>query len=444
MAEIVSMSTEYRSPYIDPRYYQHREWCIERIQEARAFVLSPLPEPSSHERDVTGTVQTERVRRTPAADIGPDGPSVPELQSGDDAGKPTHPPAPWRNKRERPKYIERMNDRHGQPRYAFHRRPSPRVMLPGQPQEPEFESAYRAALWADNVLRQRSLNMALRDKTCAHLIDLYVDSPAFENLAPNSKAAYTRVLRRFALDPQFGPRKVSDLTKANIRHVISARSGPASVNDALKKMRLLMRFAVELGWRTNDPTIGLAAKATGSSHAWTGDEIRQFEARWPIGTRERTVFTRMLHDGMRACDVATDQDRTPVLTCRGRPFSAAGLGHFMARANAEAGLPPRCTPQGLRKNYKIFKPPESNGPKSKQRNRTYFWDGPRPEGGHGRVLSLGQNRPCDRAPQARVSAHAGDAPSAKCGKLDRRRTRHGQMRPLARPKVSQGAHATEQ
>lgn len=408
------MSTEYRSPYIDPRYYEDREWRSERIQDARAFVHSPLPEPSSLERDEAGTVQTERVRRAPAADIEPDGPSGPELQSRDDAEKPAHPPAPWRNRRERPKYIERMTDRHGQLRYAFRRRPSPRVMLPGQPFEPEFESAYCAVFWADNVLRQRSLRMAQKDKTCAHLIDLYLDSPAFENLAPNSQAAYTRVLRRLALDPQFGPRKVSDLTKANIRHLIGARSGPASANDALKKVRLLMRFAVELGWRTDDPTIGLAAKATGTAHAWTGDEIRQFEARWPIGTRERSVFTRMLRDGMRACDIAAASEGSPMLTCHGRRFSAAGLGHSMARAIAEAGLPQRCIPRGLRKTYKISNPPESNRPKPKQRTRTYSWRGPRPEGGHGRVLSLGQKWPRDRAPQERVSAYPGDAPSAKC------------------------------
>ena len=42
----------------------------------------------------------------------------------------------------------------------------------------------------------------------------------------------------------------------------------------------------------------------GGFHAWTEAEIDAFEARWPIGTRERLAFAILLYTGLRRGDAA--------------------------------------------------------------------------------------------------------------------------------------------
>ena len=446
------MSSEYRNPNIDPRYYQDRAGPLNQRGEAcLGMPPSPAPPNVGEGRAIVGaaidTGGAAKERGVGSAAAG----SVDQMvraQSGEGA----RPPNPWPKRRDRPKYIERMTDLLGQPRYAFRRQSGARVYLPGQPHSAEFEAAYNAAVWTDKTMRRHNRKKERRHRTCAHLIDLYFGSAAYANLAPISQRAYARVLERLAADRHFGPRKVRDLSSASIRRLIGLRaSTPAAADDALKKIRLLMRLAIEVGWRTDDPSEAIAKVAAGSVRAWTDTEIRQFKVRWPVSTRERTAFDLMLHQGMRACEVVAirrsvapedkgsfgagvpssvlgEFDDRVLLTWSGRPFAAAGLGRFMSRAIAEADLPSRCTPRGLTARYKMNEMPEVHIPKSvcqqtrAGRVKTYVWGGPRPEVGRGRVLSHGHNRPCDRAPQQRVSVHPGDAPSARSRGQERQST----------------------
>ena len=45
----------------------------------------------------------------------------------------------------------------------------------------------------------------------------------------------------------------------------------------------------------------LSVKSDGF-HVWTDDEVARFEARWPIGTRERLAFDLLLYTGLRRGD----------------------------------------------------------------------------------------------------------------------------------------------
>ena len=113
----------------------------------------------------------------------------------------------------------------------------------------------------------------------------------------------------------------------------------------------------------------------------------QFEAAWPLGTRERCAFALLLFTGQRASDVAkmssgdlaadgiwvvqrktkakllipvhsaldvaltgTEiEDGALLKTSFGEPFTAKGFSNFMADKIATAGLPERCVTHGLRK-----------------------------------------------------------------------------------------------
>jgi integrase len=175
--------------------------------------------------------------------------------------------------------------------------------------------------------------------------------------------------------------------------MLAKRSGtPGAANDLLKKMRILMIFAIARGLRSDNPTQGVKRYKSGAGyHTWTEHEIRQYEETWPIGTIERTAFALLLYTGQRRSDVvrmtrqdivndhisvvpektsrttrkrlhirlhpnlATTLERWParhvsILTTKyEKPFSAAGFGNWMADKIAAAGLPDRCVTHGLRK-----------------------------------------------------------------------------------------------
>jgi integrase len=122
-------------------------------------------------------------------------------------------------------------------------------------------------------------------------------------------------------------------------------------------------------------------------HTWTEDEIAQFEAHYPIGSRARLALALLLYTAQRRSDVVkmgrqhirngvahvrqqktgamlaipvhpalqAVLDATPsehltfLTTAYGKPFTAAGFSFwFRARCDA-AGLPKHCAAHGLRK-----------------------------------------------------------------------------------------------
>ena len=73
-----------------------------------------------------------------------------------------------------------------------------------------------------------------------------------------------------------------------------------------------MHFAIDNGWRDDDPTLRMQKFAKGEFHTWTEEEIAQFEMRWPIGTTERLAFSLLLYTGQRRSDVVANVRGTDV------------------------------------------------------------------------------------------------------------------------------------
>lgn len=73
----------------------------------------------------------------------------------------------------------------------------------------------------------------------------------------------------------------------------------------LLAIRNLMRWAVNERLIEADPTLGIKIKLpdTGGHHIWTDEEIAQFQAHYPIGTKARFALEPMLWQGMRRSDV---------------------------------------------------------------------------------------------------------------------------------------------
>jgi integrase len=284
------------------------------------------------------------------------------------------------------KHVDRFVDRHGRERHYFRRGHGPRVLLPGMAGSPEFMIAYQAAVAGQEVcgvVSQRG-----DPGTFERLAKDYFESPDFARLAGSSQRAYRGVIERLVADEQIGHRLVREMTRAHVQKIVARRADtPGAANDVLKKLKILMHFAIDNGWRKDDPTVRIKKFAAGEFHTWTDEEIGVFEGAWPLGSKERCAFALLLYTGQRASDVAR-MDRadlaeggiwvvqqktrarllvpvhpnlqlalagfdgaegTLLKTGVGQPFTAKGFSNFMADRIGEAGLPDRCVTHGLRK-----------------------------------------------------------------------------------------------
>jgi hypothetical protein len=206
----------------------------------------------------------------------------------------------------------------------------------------------------------------------------YVDGAQFAALAPTTQIVYRRVIERVCRHKSLCGLPVRQISPAHIEHFTQSRaSTPASQADALKKLHLLFRAARDRGWCAHDPTSGPRQPIRNRRPTWSRDHIAAFEARWPIGTRQRLAFDLLVRVGLPGHHVvALTVDELPrwkippahahqphrknptaltrpeyaLTTNRGRPFSAGGFGKFMARAIADAGLSAHCVADSPRQS----------------------------------------------------------------------------------------------
>ena len=284
------------------------------------------------------------------------------------------------------KHVERFVDRHGRVRYYFRHGRGERTPLPGEPESQVFMAAYAAALKRVTVKAEKKVRGA--PGTFDRLVQEYFESPDYLRLAMQTQMTYASVIERFLIEENVGHRLVREMTRKHVQKIIAKRAAtPGAANQLLKKLKVLLHFAIDNGWRTDDPTIRIKKFAEGEFHTWTDGEIERFEATWRIGSRERLAFALFLYSGQRTSDVAkmswaeVSEDGIWIVqrktkakllvplhpelyailsasrrregailqTAFGKPFSSKGLSNFMGVRIGKAGLPERCVTHGLRK-----------------------------------------------------------------------------------------------
>jgi integrase len=149
-----------------------------------------------------------------------------------------------------------------------------------------------------------------------------------------------------------------------------------------------MQHAIDVGLRSDDPTRDVKAIRVKSDgyHSWMEEEIAQFEARHPIGSRPRLALALLLYTGQRRSDVvrmgrqhirdgrlhlrqiktgaelaikvhsdlqaifaeSVVGQMTFLVTEFGKPFTAAGFGNWFREQCDMANLR-HCSAHGLRK-----------------------------------------------------------------------------------------------
>lgn len=292
-----------------------------------------------------------------------------------------------------PKHVHRFTDRNGKARYYLRRPGFKAIPLPGIERSPTFMAAYEAAMSSASppVGIDRVKPGSLRAVAAG-----YFRSAVYLALTAPSRQMYRHRIdalcqQKDSLGAALGDKSAAKLERKHIVALMETKAGkPAAANELRKILRALMQHAVETGIRDNDPTRDVKSVKIKSDgfHSWTDEEIAQFEAHHPVGTKARLAFALLINTGQRRSDVirmgrqhirdgfvtvvqqktgakleipvtddlaaiiaATPSDNLTFLTTdRGnRPYTPQGFTDWFGKMCDAADLDARCTPHGLRK-----------------------------------------------------------------------------------------------
>ena len=287
--------------------------------------------------------------------------------------------------RKLPPHVER-NRVKGHTYLSFRVGKGPRIRLPSDPTSVEFKQAYAAAL-AGQGASPRPAPHQDPTGTIGSLVASYMRSPQFLGLRATSKKGYLTRLNQIRED--HGHRAVAGLTKDRINtHILAPYADrPGAMLDILKKLRILIAHAIDKGWLKYDPSKGIKRPKSTPVRRWRETELAAFEARWPMGTKQRLAYELMRNVGTARADVhvltwsqietetvhyvrsksrneveigisaslraaldAAVRSHVVIITTEfGRPFTVDGFSGFVRDAMNAADLPLDCKPHGLRK-----------------------------------------------------------------------------------------------
>lgn len=139
----------------------------------------------------------------------------------------------------------------------------------------------------------------MENNDIGHLLWAYRRSPEYQRLKPKTKQCYERAFNQ--LQP-FDTLPVPDLRR---RALLTLRDEmldrPATANNFIAAIRVLMDFAVDREYREDNPALRIKALPTGEWKAWPKEKLKLFE-KHSTGMARR-MFMLGLYTGQRRGDV---------------------------------------------------------------------------------------------------------------------------------------------
>jgi enterobacteria phage integrase len=305
------------------------------------------------------------------------------------------PVKPPRRKKSLPN-LESFRCRHGHLRHYYRVGKGPRIPIKGAYGSDEFMASYMTIANGTCGGTVPTIQRRPEGRTVATLSAHYkANNEQFKaNRDGTTKKGYGSRLR--AIERDYGDCPISLFDRAHIIDFLDDFDDtPGSGLDTHKKFKILIKHAMDIGWMTGDPMVGLKRPKGGSIRPWTEDEVEQFTERWPLGTRQHLAMKLTEHLGQRRSDthrmgwhdISTRTGRIKVVqqktgtklelpihedllyvldaahaqrgtvinindpiikTEAGAPFTVAGFSDWMRDAITAAGLPMDCKPHGLR------------------------------------------------------------------------------------------------
>ena len=286
------------------------------------------------------------------------------------------------------KYVEPVPKKNGNV-YFYFRRHSKRTPLPGAYNSPEFLEAYWA-LRNGNTAKVEIGAERTKPGTVNAAVVAFYRHHSFTKNKPITQQTDRNILEAFRA--KHGNKRIALLQEQHIEVMLGEKAGtPSAQRNLLRILRVLLDVAVRLKMRRDNPAGGIKLNPikTSGYHSWTEAELRQYEARHPVGTKARLALDLLLYTAERRTDVVAlgpphmrngrfiytaskngaEMDipvaeplaatiaatpmigvKTFLVTHYGKPFTAAGFGNWFRDRCNEAGLP-HCSAHGLRKAF---------------------------------------------------------------------------------------------
>lgn len=284
------------------------------------------------------------------------------------------------------KYVDCFKDRYGKERLYFRKGKGSRITLTGPVGSPEFWSDYNNA--ANGITKPKTTCKRAEVGTLRWLIEQYYQSSAFREIGIDYQKTRRGILDKFC--DTHGDKRYAKLLPRHVRKIRDEMMDrPGAANNLLKALRQIFKYAVNYDLLDINPVAAverLKPKSNDGFHAWTLEEIEQYEARHSVGTKARLAFAILLYTSQRRSDIVkmgrqhvksgwmtviqqkTDTrieipildelqrtmdasvmgDLTFLVTEYGKPFTSNGFGNWFRDRCDEAGLP-QCSAHGLRK-----------------------------------------------------------------------------------------------
>lgn len=290
-------------------------------------------------------------------------------------------------------------DRHGNARFYFRRQGAPKVRLRETPGTDAFKDEVACARLGLPYKETTAQAQAADTKAPKDSLRWLVEEYERRN---RNRITGDLMDRRYRMLVEICETTKGKHVRGNLpyaqmqrRHVIEIRDEirdtPGAQNNVVKALSAMFTWAVKADLLAINPCAGIdRLKAGDGFHTWTRDEVTQYEARHPVGTKARLALHLGLFTGLRLSDIAIvgrqhvrdgwlkirpgktsgssgvtveipvlselqetidateTGDLAFLVTDWGRPFSVDGLGNKMRQWCDQAGLP-HCTMHGLRK-----------------------------------------------------------------------------------------------
>jgi integrase/recombinase XerD len=290
-------------------------------------------------------------------------------------------------------YVIEDVDRHGNVRIYVRPPGRRKVRIREMPGTDAFMQAYLAAMAGETLAPKTAAPTPgqTKDGSFSRLCLAYYAGAEWKRLDKGTRDWRRRQLDRICETK--GALPYAQLTMKAVkllRNELEATPGVA--NERLASLKALCAWAFEAGHCDGNPAIGVKpfSRHSDGFHTWTDEEVKQYEATHPIGTKARLAMALLLHTAGRREDAvrlgpqhtrngrvrftqAKNEHRKPVVvdlplsqelaaiiaetptghlaflvTEYGRPFSTKGFGNKMRVWCDQAGLT-QCSAHGLRK-----------------------------------------------------------------------------------------------
>jgi len=203
--------------------------------------------------------------------------------------------------RKLPRHLHRERTRHGKWVYYVRQGHGPRIRIRSDYATAEFWEEFRLGLVKSGQPRVNGPSV----NSLSWLVARYRETGDWLALSDATRRQRDNIF--VGVLEKSGDERYRDIQKSDIVAGKNARAHtPAQARNFLDAMRGLFGWALEAEHIKIDPTAGVnnpkRNKNAEGFKKWSEDEVAAYQAKWPVGTRQRVWFDVLLYTGLRRGD----------------------------------------------------------------------------------------------------------------------------------------------